>query len=198
MTGNGACSRPDWHPVRRAALARVPGWLRPWMRLQASMTQALQRQAAGAVQLQVLAEGRAHLHADEARVLGVRRRHGQVREVLLSVAGRPLVAARSVHVSRRLRAWAPLACLAGRPLGELLFAGGRPAWRLRQCASVHARSSLAPLRRAAGVRDRATCHARRTMFLLARQPLLVTEVFLPALRRLQQGLPPIPPDRERS
>lgn len=152
----------------------MPAQARGWIRLETSMTRALVGRFGPSLRVAVFHDGRGRLQPDEARLLGTRQRRGQVREVLLQVGERWLLAARTVHVARRLRAHAVLATLGKRPLGELLFACGKPLRRQREYAQV----SLKP--RAGAGRH---CWARRTVYLYERQPLLVTEVFLPEMVR---------------
>lgn len=162
------------HPVRWLdALPPLPSWVparaRCWIRLQTSMTRALQERFGPGMRVDVRFDGKGRLRADESRLLGTRKLRGQVREVVLRIGERELLAARTVHVSRRLASHAALASLGSRPLGELLFAAGKPRRLARQFARLRLR-----LREAA----RGVCWARRTVYVFERQRMLVTEAFL--------------------
>lgn len=133
------------------------------------MTRALVKRFGPAIRVAVRRDGRGMLQPDEARLLATRKLRGQVREVMLRVGERGLLVARTVHVARRLRAHAVLATLGKRPLGELLFARGKPRRRQREYAQVRLKFRVGAGRR---------CWARRTVYVFERQPLLVTEVFL--------------------
>ncbi len=148
------------------------------------MTRALGQHAGQPVRVQLLHQGRGRLLPDEARLLGTRGCCGQVREVVLDGGSGPLMAARTVHASRRLQRHPKLAALGSRALGELLFEHGRPRRLHCEHGLIDRRSPLHRLVRnaSAGLRDRRhACRARRTVYRFERQPMLVTEVFLPAL-----------------
>ncbi len=161
-----------WRDAALPLTVRMPAAARRWSRLDTSMTQALVQRFGPGLRVEVRFDGTGRLLPDEARLLGTRRQRGRVREVMLGAGGRALLAARTVHASRRLGAHPALASLGSRPLGALLFAGGKPRWMRREYAGL-------ALRLAPGRRQR--CWARRTVYLYERQRLLVTEVFLPAM-----------------
>ncbi len=155
--------------------------LRPWLAEKGSLTARIQcrcRHFSVAVARQELARP----HADEAGVLGIRRgRLAWVREVVLHADGRPVVFARSVLPMGSLRgAWRLFAGVGGRPLGAALFADPR-IWRGAMAfGRLDARH---PLGRAAGAGQ--PLWARRSLFHRRGRPLLVTEVFLPGIGRLE-------------
>jgi chorismate lyase len=104
---------------------------------------------------------------------------------MLLCDGVPVVFAHSVLPQAGLRGgWNGITRLGSRSLGEALFSDHRIARQplaYRQCASAilcTARSSSS--RRLAG----GSLWARRSVFCLSRHPLLVTEVFLPAIAAL--------------
>lgn len=156
------------------AMLPLPSWMparaRHWIRLRTSMTRALQERFGEGIEVVVRCDGRGRLQADESRLLGTRMLCGQVREVVLRIGERDLLAARTVHVSRRLASHASLVSLGSRPLGELLFAGGKPRSLAREIAQVSVRHAA-----------HRRCWARRTVYLFERQRMLVTEVFLAGL-----------------
>lgn len=98
------------------------GGLRRW--LQASGSLSARLAASGDVfSVQVLAQGRQALGADEAKALGAgRQRVGYAREVLLRVDGKPMVFARSVTAhAHSVGAWRSVRGLGARPLADVLF-----------------------------------------------------------------------------
>jgi len=118
---------------------------------------------------------------DERRILNLRA--GQlavVREVILRSGNKPLVFAHTAVNPRDVSgAWRGLSRLGSRPLAEMLFRDplvSRMPIEYRKLPRGHA------LLRAAGINTAAW--ARRSVFLKRRQPLLVTEVFLPAIVRV--------------
>lgn len=157
------------NPVRwlDALPSWVPAQARRWICLQTSMTRAMQERFGTSMRVDVRFDGKGRLRMDESRLLGTRKLRGQVREVVLRIGERDLLAARTVHVSRRLASHAALASLGSRPLGELLFAAGRPRRLARQFARLRLRQAT-----------RSECWARRTVYVFERQRMLVTEAFL--------------------
>ena len=120
---------------------------------------------------------------DEYRVLGLRRgQRALIREVLLICGDTPLVYAHSVIPLSGLDGpWVGLSRLGNRPLGAALFADPqvrRYPLEYRQLDARH------PLYRPAAAHLESPPHRlwmRRSRFALDGHPLLVTEVFLPAL-----------------
>ena len=115
---------------------------------------------------------------DERRVLNLRAsQFALVREVMLRSGNTPLVFAHTAVNPRDLSgAWRGLSRLGSRPLAEMLFHDplvSRMPIEYRKLPRGHA------LLRSAGID--ATAWARRSVFLKRRQPLLVTEVFLPTI-----------------
>jgi len=120
-------------------------------------------------------------YAEECQRLQVpHHRYQLIREVLLHVNQEPLVLARTVLPEHTIRiAHRNLSHLGSRPLGEVIFA--YPDLELR-----HRDFSLAP----PAIWSRAVhkrfalneaVWGRRTLYAIHRQPLLVSELFLPAL-----------------
>ncbi len=145
------------------------------------MTQALQQAFGATVKVQVLCDGSGKLLADEVALLDAPVHAGHVREVILTCGPMARMAARTVYVSTTLRADLKLRSLGARPLGELLFAEGQPEWLKREFAMIEAGTPLSMLVRRATGRSDERCWARRTVFLLGHERLLVTEIFLPAM-----------------
>lgn len=112
-----------------------------------------------------------------------------VREVVLTCNDRPVVFAHSVAGASALRGpWAALTLLGSRPLGEVLFSNPRVVRGCLQYRRVDVRHPLlSQAVRAGVVPPRAALWARRSLFSLHGQPLLVTEVFLPAILRVKEA-----------
>jgi chorismate--pyruvate lyase len=105
-----------------------------------------------------------------------------IREVYLRCHRIPVVFAHSVIAAADLRGvWRAVAGLGTRPLGAALFADRRvrryplQQRRLPPGHELHRRACLAL------DRDPGPLWARRSIFALGRSPILVTEVFLPAI-----------------
>lgn len=175
---------PDryWHD----ATLGCPATLRPWLRDHGSLTQRLQQHCT-AFSVAPLRSGLARIAHDESMLLGVpAQRLAYSREVFLLADGCPVVFAHSTCAPAHLQGpWGALAGLGQRSLGSLLFS--HPL--VRRCPLRF--KSLGrgnPLYRRATerlIRPPATLWARRSLFLLHDSPLLVTEVFLPAVLDLR-------------
>lgn len=168
-------TQPDaWHQIPPT------GYLRPWITDRGSLTTRIVRHYADFNLLRV----RQQLvvpFTDERRALELRAGElAMVREVILRSATTPLVFAHTAVNPRHLRgAWRGLSQLGARPLAEMLFHDplvSRMPVEYRKLPRTHA------LVKAAGID--AVTWARRSVFLKYRQPLLVTELFLPGI-----GLP---------
>jgi chorismate--pyruvate lyase len=172
-----------WLPA--SALRSAPALLQPWLTDAGSLTARLVARCSR-FSVRVLRQGYAVANEDERRLIGLA--HGEcawVREVLLLADDHPVVFAHTVLHPAALRGpWRMAAGIGGRPLGAALFADPRVAR-----GRLHARALVAahPLHRhavAALVRQLPTLWARRSRFLRADWPLLVTEVFLPGIEKL--------------
>ena len=124
---------------------------------------------------------------DERFIAGRRSSRVLVREVALNCSSTPVVFAHSIVRLRHLRGpWHALASLGSRPLGAALFNDPRvqrEPMRFCKLGPSHALHKRAC--QVAGKRLPALC-ARRTPYVLRGAPILVTEVFLPALRELER------------
>ena len=159
----------------------LPSRVRLWVGLETSMTAAVGWAAAGTVNVTVRRHEDGPLYPDEAAFFP----GGDVatvREVCLDHAGEPLLLARTVFTSNVLRTDPRIVDLGDRPLGSLLFAGEKPSpYTARQSCNILPGSPLYPLIRWRHDGPELNFWARRTLFVLFDAPLLVTEIFLPAL-----------------
>lgn len=156
-----------WNPAPAACL---PAPLKAWLRHRGSLSLRL-RALGGQFGVRVVFEGIAPLRRDEAALLGLPvGRKVRVREVVLSLDGVELVAARTFWAQPHLPApWRQLARLGNRPLGEALFTDPsvqRLALQFRRESTVWG-----------------TGLARRSPFVRQRAVLVVSETFLPALQQ---------------
>jgi chorismate--pyruvate lyase len=170
-----------WHPLPACGDAR----LRRWLLDRDSLTRRIQVRCEY-FRLDMLSQRVAVVRHDERAVIGLRAGARCVeREVSLNCGPHPLVFAHSVVAPHGLKgAWRMLSGLGARPLGAALFADPRIKrypLRFRQLNRRHALH-----KRACGLLDEAPAllWARRSLFVLRGSPLLVTEVFLPAILAL--------------
>lgn len=174
-------SRQGWlaHPHS------LPRSLRSWLSDRGSLTQRLKSRC-DSFRVAPLATGLARPNTDECALLGVPPgTRAYVREVLLLCNEVPVVFAHSVLPHASLRGgWNGITRLGSRSLGEALFSDHRIQ---RQPLAYHRVRRDHPLFRAiAGQQALAVSSlwARRSVFCLNGHPLLVTEVFLPAIDAL--------------
>ncbi len=158
---------------------------RAWLTDRGSLTGRI-RARCPAFSVKVVFQGLRRVNRDESFV----QRRGAsrlalVREVYLLCHRTPVVFAHSVIDPRALRgAWRRVARLGSQPLGAALFADPRvKRYPLRQKKLNHHhelyRGACAALRERPG-----RLWARRSLFALAKSPILVTEVFLPGILML--------------
>ncbi len=155
------------------------GFLREWLLEPSSLTARLRAICPGGFAVKLLDQGYAPIRVDERRSLGIAIGHQAfVREVLLTCRGEPWVFARTViprSVAQcELRS---LTRLGTRPLGEVLFSSRDLVRKNLQLARI---SGSGGEEVSESNSDTRVIWGRRSIFLRARQPLLVSEVFLPA------------------
>jgi chorismate--pyruvate lyase len=169
------------HPT----LAGAPTFLHPWLADPASLTARIVARCRQ-FQVRVLRETRALPYIDERELIGLSPgRHAWMREVLLIADDVPVVFAHSILAPRDLTgAWHMARAIGSRPLGAALFADPgicRGPLEAARLTPVH------PLHRQAAAAVGAvlpTLWGRRSRFCRLDRPLLVTEVFLPGIARL--------------
>ena len=170
----------DW---RRRPAAGAAGY-RPWLIDRGSLTDRV-RERCTTFRVELVFQGPRRAARDERFVSGGRGERAFVREVFLSCARARVVFAHSVTRLANLRgAWRGLVRLGTRPLGAALFADPRVRRRplrfrrLGPGDELHARACAATGKRLPAL------WARRSLFILGKSPILVTEIFLPGIRDL--------------
>jgi chorismate--pyruvate lyase len=143
-----------------------------------SLTARLIALSAGDFRVEVVTQGWGRPNLSEARALRIDPRLlVLVREVRLLGCGQPWVHARSLIPATTMTGrHRQLAHLGTRPLGELLFSDQGMQRGVIETAQVALYSPSPP--------QSTQTWARRSVFFLDHKPLLVSEVFLPALLRL--------------
>lgn len=176
---------PGRDPFRIAAW-RAPREMRGWLTDDHSLTARI-RARCERFSLQVVSQGKGVVLPDELAALGVHR-HSALwqREVLLIADGEPVVFARSLVAMPTIpAAWHLLHGLGGRPLATVLFNDPRVHRSPLEAARLDARDTRwHHAARATGLAALPALWARRSVFHRSAVPLLITEVFLPAIRNL--------------
>ncbi|OYZ30370.1 MAG: chorismate--pyruvate lyase [Hydrogenophilales bacterium 17-64-65] len=171
-------SRQGWlghpHPIPRS--------LRSWLSDRGSLTQRLKARCAS-FRVVPLTTGIARPNPDEYALLGMAPgSRAYVREVMLLCNEVPVVFAHSVLPYAGLRGgWNGITRIGSRSLGEALFSDHRIARQplaYRQLRQGHALFHAIARQQLLAA---SSLWARRSVFCLNGHPLLVTEVFLPAI-----------------
>lgn len=154
-----------------------------WVFDPGSLTARLQTRRPGDFRVRVLFQGRRRPQGNESRALALPRRDGvaMIRHVHLYCGDRPVVFARTViplnTLTGRVRR---LGRLRNKPLGAVLFAD--PTMRRGELEAARLWPGMDGFEEAVGSEpDAAAIWGRRSVFRLDDKPLLVSEVFLPAL-----------------
>lgn len=161
------------------------GPMRPWLTYRGSLTSRIVEHF-DRFNLVRLSQHLGRPNRDEHHALDLRSGElAVIREVLLRDGTTPLVFAHTAANPHDLRgAWRGLSRLGARPLAEMLFqdpAVARMPMEYRQLRSTHRLALSARQHQLPS----GNLWARRSVFLKQGRPLLVTEVFLPAI--LQQS-----------
>ena len=169
---------PYWQPA--APLAE--SGMRAWLLQQGSLTARIASRCRD-FNVRLLFQGRARVAHEEASLLGLRSaEHACGRDVLLCCGADALVYGHSVLRYADLRGgWRVLAGWGAQPLGHALFSDARierSPFAFRRLGAMHPLYCAAA--RAVG-RALQPLWARRSLFWSGAAPLLVTEVFLPAI-----------------
>lgn len=170
---------------KRLAPSHSSPW-RPWLAWRGSLTWRIGAHARD-FRVEVIRQGLHVPNADEYALLGQpAHRRALVREVVLHADGTPVVLAHSIAAWRDLSGtWRGLRGLGSRPLAEALFTDPQVARKEMQFVRIDARHPLWRRARCVFGRDFPALVARRSRFVKRGRPLLVTEVFLPALLELR-------------
>jgi chorismate--pyruvate lyase len=177
--------RSAWNRVGSGEINRAPREWQPWLSDTGSLTQKIERAIGQKLEVQVLRDYPQSLNSDESRYFHFRVRRCRVREVLLCMNNIPLVMAHSViptysssgsnHAILRL---------GKKPLGAVLFAKTRKHSKPkppRDIARLDKRSTLWKKCARQYAELSTPLWARRTLYRLKGHPILVNEIFLPAL-----------------
>ena len=170
-----------WHPAPVSA----PADLRWWLTHRGSLTRLIQAHCEH-FRVEPVFQALTTACIDELEIMDLHRQtHALIREVYLRCNETPVVFAHSVVKKEHLRgAWRDLSHLGSRSLGTMLFTNPliqRTPLTFKKLKPHH------PLFKHACKRLQIHSNhlwARRSLFILQHQPILVTEVFLPAIHTL--------------
>jgi len=163
-----------WQPQQQLQSRIQPTALKNWLLDRGSLTERLLEKSGGEFRVQVLRQQWGVARHDEAKLLGIKPRQAAlIREVLLYGKGQPWVYARSILPAKSMdRCLRHLKRLGNKPLGAVLFSDPHMQRSQIEIALLH------PKQLPITIDD--TAWGRRSVFFLKHQPLLVSEIFLPA------------------
>ena len=174
-----------------AALGCEPD-LAPWLRDRGSLTHRIQQRCTRFA-VDKVRTGLARIALDESALLGIAPQQlAYSREVFLYADDQPVVFAHSALAPQHLRsAWSAVRTLGNKPLGAILFAHPLVERKplhykaLRNTHPLYQRAAKV-LRGESPAKLPPRLWARRSLFYLHGEPLLVTEVFLPGVLLLTE------------
>jgi len=173
-------AEPAWADWRRLDERQLPQRVRSWLLDEGSLTEALVTASNGDFRVRIVQQRWMRPLPSERRATRMRGHEvALIREVFLECHGEPWVFARSIIPARSLNGrLRRLRRFGERSLGALLFANPRIRRETFEVARITpGHGMLAPV----AFTDRPVW-ARRSVFRLHGQPLLVAEIFLPACR----------------
>lgn len=177
--------RSAWNRVDSGQLHQAPRKWQSWLSDTGSLTQKIERAIGQKLEVVVLLDCRQNLNSDESRYFQFKIKRCRIREVLLCTQGIPLVMARSIIPSASSNGSNhEVLRLGKKPLGAVLFAKTRMRSKkkpLREIARLDKQNILWKKCFQRYQKLPAVSWARRTLYQLKGRPLLVSEVFLPAL-----------------
>ncbi|WP_428034706.1 chorismate--pyruvate lyase family protein [Amphritea sp.] len=171
LTRNSLHTR--WYTLRRPAATDAPLNWRRWLLDRGSLTQHLVHASQGRFRVEVVRQQWGRASRSEAMTLNIAtRQRVLIREVRLIGNDQPWVFARTIIPASTLTGkQRQLSALGCRSLGSVLF---------RDPTMKRGPLQVSRLQLSSGE----TAWARRSLFFLANKPLLVAEVFLPALQQV--------------
>ncbi len=177
---------PVWRYRRQLVHQQLPAATAAWLFDSGSLTRRLQQACAGEFRVEVVAQHWQRPFVNERQRLGMAsHRLALIRQVYLLCDNVPCVFARTIIPHATLSgSERHLAVLGSRPLGAVLFADPRMHREEMEftCLQPGERLFADATQRLNG--KPAEVWGRRSLFYLASKPLLVNEIFLPAIEAL--------------
>ncbi|MEN8167512.1 MAG: chorismate lyase [Pseudomonadota bacterium] len=173
---------PNWAEWRLQRFSNMPASVQSWLRDEGSLTRrVVEACGEGRFRVRLLHQGWGTPLYSEGRVLRLRRGEATlIREVELLCDECPWVFARTLIPATSLKGSARrLTQLGEKPLGAVLFSDPKINRGITQMARLQPRHPLFAAATAHLERQPKELWGRRTLFHIAKRPLLVNEIFLP-------------------
>jgi chorismate--pyruvate lyase len=170
---------PRWTVNRLGTRHFLPKNLQAWIYEPGSLTQRLRTEYGAGVAVKVLfQQWRPPFLTESQRLHLPCHRHSLIREVLLHIDNKPLVLARTVLPQATINiAKCKLSNLGTRPLGEVIFSYPNLARLETDICCIPEKIWTAQLKQQVAIEGK-IC-GRRTVYAIERQPMLVSEFFMP-------------------
>ncbi len=177
---------PGWKNNRPDLRHHIPARVKSWVYETGSLTQRLRKQYPGQLRVRILFHQWKPAFPGECAQLRLDHHRFQlVREVLLYADQTPLILARTILPEKTIKiAKRNLSHLGTRPLGEVIFSYPNLERGSLQISSIAARYWSPALHHSLDLPD--NIWGRRTVYRIQKQPLLVSEFFLPGALSLPQ------------
>jgi chorismate--pyruvate lyase len=175
---------PTWKIDHPGVKQTMPPEIQSWVYEKNSLTERLRQYYGGAVQVEILFHQWRPAFLGEARQLKLpTQRFNLIREVLLHANGVPLILARTILPEKTIRAaHRNLSHLGTRPLGEVIFSYPNLERQNLNTTLLSPAQWSQELQQRVPIDD--NIWGRRTVYIIKKKRLLVSEFFLPATRVL--------------
>lgn len=174
---------PRWTIHRLGTHHYLPENVQSWVYEADSLTQRLRTEYGTGVAVKILfQQWRSPFLSESQRLHLPCYRYSLIREVLLHIDSKPLILARTVLPQATIDiAQYKLSNLGTRPLGEVIFSYPNLARLETDICCIPEQHWAAKLKQQAGIEGE--IWGRRTVYAIERQPMLVSEFFMPAALR---------------
>ncbi len=176
---------PDWKPNHPGIRHTLPVNVSSWVFEADSLTKRLRSFYGKRFSVLILFHRRKQAYLSECRQLHLpHQQYNLVREVLLHADGKPLILARTILPEKTIKiAKRNLSHLGTRPLGEVIFSYPNLERLQLEIAAVKQETWSPQLRQQVNIEH--TVWGRRTAYAIQKQPLLVSEFFMPGALEIE-------------
>jgi len=177
---------PHWKKDHPGIKNSFPATVHSWIYESQSLTRRLRKVYGQSFTVEILFHHRRPAFLSECGLLKLpHQQYNLIREVLLHADGKPLILARTILPEKTIKiAKRNLSHLGTRPLGEVIFSYPRLE---RLALNI---SCIKPEHWTPGLIEKIAINGeiwgRRTVYAIHKQPLLVSEFFMPAALKLVQ------------